>query len=389
MIPVARPLLPSAEAIRPYLERIDAARIYSNFGPLARELQARLARHSGLSPDCAVSAANGTVALTATLTARTGGAQGTCLLPSWTFCASAHAVIAAGLKPHFLDVDPRSWRLTPELAEQALGQIDDVRAVMPVAPLGAPVDVAPWEDFTTRTGIPVVIDAAAAFAGQRAGDVPVVISLHATKILGAGEGAIVLARNPELIAEVTRRLNFGFYGVRSASVAGFNGKLSEYSAAVGLAALDAWPETRIRWSQLLARYERALDARGVRRTRPSNSGLASTLVYSFSDDASRLSSRLAEAGIGSLRWYSDGCHAEPGFSAFSRGPLPVTVALASSCLGLPFYLDLQDQALDRIANALAAIQDCPAGQNIEISDSLHSFYRTLESAEEQFIRSHP
>lgn len=353
MIPVARPLLPSAGAILPYLERIDALRIYSNFGPLARELEARLAHHFGLSPGCAVSAANGTTALTATLVALTRGVAGVCLLPSWTFCASAHAAIASGLRPHFLDVDSQSWRLTPELAEQALGQIENVRAIMPVAPFGTPVDVTPWEELNKRTGIPVVIDAAAAFAGQQTGDIPVVISLHATKILGAGEGAIVLARNPELIVEVTRRLNFGFYGVRSASTAGFNGKLSEYSAAVGLAALDAWPETQHGWSQLLTRYQRALDARGVPRVRPSNSGLTSTLVYSFPVDAKCLSLRLAEAGIGSLRWYNDGCHAEPSFSAFSRGPLPVTLALASSCLGLPFFLDLEEQALDRIVNTLA------------------------------------
>lgn len=354
VIPVARPLLPRAAAIRPYLERIDAARIYSNFGPLARELEARLAGHFGLTPDCAVSAANGTLGLAATLSALALSDSGVCLLPSWTFCASAHAVIAAGLTPHFQDVDLASWRLTPELAQQALREVANVRAVMPVAPFGAPVDGMAWQEFTKRTGIPVVIDAAAAFAGQQIGDAPVVISLHATKSLGAGEGAIVLARNPELIAEVTRRLNFGFYGVRSASVAAFNGKMSEYSAAVGLAAFDAWTETRASWAQLLVRYDQALDSKRVPRTRPVNSGIASTLVRSFPTDAKRLSSRLAEAGIGSLRWYGGGCHAEPGFSGYPRGPLPVTEALAASCLGLPFFLDLEEQDIDWIATAVAA-----------------------------------
>jgi dTDP-4-amino-4,6-dideoxygalactose transaminase len=352
VIPVARPLLPRAEAIRPYLERIDATRFYSNFGPLARELEARLAHHFSLSADCVVSAANGTIALTAALATVTRRG-GTCLIPSWTFCASAHAAIAAGLKPHFLDVDPRSWRLAPEFAKQALDEVEDVCAILPVAPFGAPVDVAPWEELTRTTGIPVVTDAAAAFAEQQIGAVPVVISLHATKILGAGEGAIVLARNPELIAEVTRRLNFGFYGERVASVAAFNGKLSEYSAAVGLAAYDAWAEGRVRWAQLLSRYEEALDAAGVQRTGPCARGLSSTLVYSFPADARLLSARLAHAGIASLRWYGAGCHTEPAFKAFPRHPSPVTDALGSSCLGLPFFLDMDEQSLDRVANALA------------------------------------
>jgi len=355
MVPIARPLLPSAEAIRPYLERIDKTRIYSNFGPLARELEARLAGHFGLSSDCAVSAANATLALTSTLAAMTHGEQGVCLLPSWTFCASAHAVIAAGLKPHFLDVDPASWLLTPELVERALGEVANVRAIMPVAPFGAPVALASWEELTLRTGIPVVIDAAAAFAEQQVGDVPVVFSLHATKILGAGEGGMVLVRNPHLIAEITKRLNFGFYNVRSASVAAFNGKMSEYAAAVGLASFDGWEETRMAWSQLLTRYEHELDLRGIRRTRPLNPGLTSTLVYSFPKDARHLSARLTEVGIGNIRWYADGCHAEPAFSAYSAGDLPVTKALASSCLGLPFYLDLDERTLSQIADALSGI----------------------------------
>ena len=353
MIPVARPLLPAAAAIRPYLERIDKTRIYSNFGPLTQELESRLARHFGLTPDCAVSAANATVALTATLAALSGGHGGVCLLPSWTFCASAHAVVAAGLRPHFLDVDPRSWRLTPEVVMQAVREIANVRAVMPVAPFGAPLECEPWRELAIRTGIPVLIDAAAAFASQHVGDLPVIISLHATKILGAGEGAIVLARDPALITEVSRRLNFGFYGVRSASVAAFNGKMSEYSAAVGLAALDRWGDTRTAWLDLFAQYERALDAARISRNAPTNRGLSTTLVYSFPVAAERLASHLAGAGIGTLRWYGDGCHAEPAFAGFSHGALSVTTALASSCLGLPCFLDLGDQELSHIVDVLA------------------------------------
>jgi dTDP-4-amino-4,6-dideoxygalactose transaminase len=299
-----------------------------------------------------VSAANGTLALTAALATLTRG-TGTCLVPSWTFCGSAHAVVAAGLRPHFLDVDPRSWRLAPEVATRALEEVPDVCAILPVAPFGAPVDVAPWEALTRASRLPVLIDAAAAFDGQQIGTAPVVISLHATKILGAGEGAIVLARDPELIAEVTRRLNFGFYGERVASVAGFNGKLSEYAAAVGLAACDAWAANRVRWAHLLSRYEAALDARGVRRTGPCGGGLSSTLVYSFPADARALSARLAQAGVGTLRWYGAGCHAEPAFAAFPHHPLPVTATLASSCLGLPFFIDLEQESLDHIVNAVA------------------------------------
>lgn len=353
MIPVARPLLPDAGALSFYLKRIDASRIYSNFGPLARELEARLAAHFGLGAGCAVAAGNATVALAAALAVVKTRPAGLCLVPSWTFCASAHAILAAGLRPHFLDVEEESWRLSPAAAERAAGERENVAAMMPVAPFGAPVEPAPWDELAARTGIPVVIDAAAAFATQQIGASPVVISLHATKILGAGEGGVVLARDPALIAEVTRRLNFGFYGARSAAVAAFNGKMSEYAAAVGLAALDGWELTRSRWCELQARYEKALEAKGVGRRSPVRRGIASTLVYRFRAGAGDLAARLAAKGIGSLRWYSQGCHAEPAFLDFSRDPLPVTEALGGHCLGLPFYVDMDESSIDRVAEALA------------------------------------
>jgi dTDP-4-amino-4,6-dideoxygalactose transaminase len=204
----------------------------------------------------------------------------------------------------------------------------------------------------------VVIDAAAAFAEQRISHTPIMISLHATKILGAGEGAVVLSRNPDLIAEITRRLNFGFYRVRTASVPGFNGKMSEYSAAVGLASLDAWPETRSQWTRLLARYESALDQKNVPRRRPANAGLSSTLVYRFPADARQLSSQLTRSGIGSLRWYADGCHAEPGFRPHTSTHLPVTAELAASCLGLPFFLDLSEREIEEVGDELSRALSC-------------------------------
>ena len=237
--PIARPRMPKAEALIPYLERIDRNRTYSNFGPLVAELEARLARRLGVEPDCLVTVSNATAGLTLTLQALTEGRTGACLLPSWTFVASAHAVAAAGLTPFLVDVDEASWAMTPALALDAVSRIDGpVAAVMPVAPFGAPLDVAAWDRFTAVTGIPVLIDAAAAHDTVSAGETPAVVSLHATKILGAGEGGYVVCRRPDLIVSVKKRSNFGFYGSRDAQVTAFNAKMSEYHAAVGLASIQ-------------------------------------------------------------------------------------------------------------------------------------------------------
>lgn len=205
-LPVARPSMPRAEALLPYLERIDASRNYSNFGPLVSELERRLADRLGVAPECLVTVANATAGLTLALGAVAEGRSGVCLMPSWTFVATAHAVVAAGLTPYLVDVDEGSWALTPALALNALSRIDaPVVAVMPVAPFGAPVDVAAWDRFTALTGVPVVIDAAAGHDTVRSGRSPSVVSLHATKIMGAGEGGYVVCDRPEVIALVKKR----------------------------------------------------------------------------------------------------------------------------------------------------------------------------------------
>ena len=112
-IPVARPRLPSAAHIAPYLAEIDANGWYSNFGPLSSRFQARRAMHWGLAKPEVALFASGTAALTLALLASGAKPGSRCLMPSWTFAASAGAVHAAGLVPHFIDIDPGTWALDP------------------------------------------------------------------------------------------------------------------------------------------------------------------------------------------------------------------------------------------------------------------------------------
>ena len=139
-IPVARPLLPTAHQIVPYIERIDANRWYTNLGPLCLELEGRIAGKFEMPAENVVTLANATVGLTIAL--QTAGARpGThCLAPSWTFPASIHAIVAAGMTPCFVDVDADGL-LTPEIARRALAELSlPIGAVMPVAVYGQPID---------------------------------------------------------------------------------------------------------------------------------------------------------------------------------------------------------------------------------------------------------
>src|SRR5437867_941211 len=94
-IPIMRPMLPPADRLASYLSRIDEARIYSNFGPLALLLEQRIAAHFALADGTVTTIANGTLGLSLALSAQ-GARPGTlCVLPAWTFVACAHAAMMA------------------------------------------------------------------------------------------------------------------------------------------------------------------------------------------------------------------------------------------------------------------------------------------------------
>lgn len=349
-----RPKLPVAARLAPYLEKIDGNRVYSNFGPLLRGFEERLARGFGAESDQVAVLANATLALGLVLQAvRLKGKK--CLMPSWTFVATAHAALAAGLEPYFVDVDPSTWTLDARRVEHVASAMrGEIGAVVAVAPFGAPLDVASWAEFRRTTGIPVVLDCAAGFDTVRLSDVPTVLSLHATKAMGIGEGAVVLCGDRALVAETTRRANFGFLGRRVAEVVAINAKMSEYQAAVGHAALDEWPSTRARLMGLADAFRRRFGAGPVAMQAGFGiDWISSTCVVRLSGEAVHSAARRLEAkGIETRSWWQRGAHCHPPFAGFGREPLPVTEVLADATLGLPFYVDLTESEIAEICAAL-------------------------------------
>ena len=356
-IQVAKPRLPNASALLPYLRQIDQNAWYANHGPLALAFQARLADHWGVGAQDVVLVSNATVGLTLLLRS-SGARQGRiCLMPSWTFVASAGAVEAAGLIPHFVDVCPRTW--VPEPAQIiALAKRHDVGAVLIVSPFGAPLDLPAWDAVRRETGIPVIIDGAAAFDTLRHDgpmpprECPIAISLHATKVFGVGEGGAVICRDPEVMLRIRRFSQFGFSGSREAVVPGINAKLSEYAAAVGLAGLDEWPATRANWAAISRRYISQLP-RGLALSPAFGEGwVGSTFSVVWPALRPKLEASLNALGVSTLHWWSSGCHTQPAFVSCSAESLPVTERLARQTIGLPFWQDLDPAQIDAVCAAL-------------------------------------
>jgi dTDP-4-amino-4,6-dideoxygalactose transaminase len=144
----------------------------------------------------------------------------------------------ARLVPWFVDVDPAEGELTPDLLQRRLASAPGkVSAAIPVAVMGRPLDLTAWRAFQDATGVRVVVDAAAGFDATRSAPVPVMVSLHATKALGIGEGGCVVG-DRTTIEKIRQAGNFGLSESKEYFSDGLNCKLDEFGAARLLARLE-------------------------------------------------------------------------------------------------------------------------------------------------------
>lgn len=369
-IPLLVPDIPAPNYLLPWLEKIHAARHYSNFGPLVCELESRFAQQFALPQAHITTVANATLGLELVLQALALEPGARILVPAFTFVATVTAVLRAGHIPVLADVDAHNWLLTPDIARQACLH-QQFGAVLPVATFGMPHDMQAWQQFEEETGIPVVIDAAAAYGSQWLQGVSgtLVFSLHATKSLPAIEGGVVVSSRPGLAAKVRQLSNFGInLDVRSSlpsgalATTGTNAKMSEYHAAVCLASLQIW-EQRSQQRQalhadLMVEMTHATEQVLVWQKPGAAGGVrAPTLLCAqFPDEVARnlAEQSLAAANITTRRWY------QPLLSDMAvlkqcceTLEVPNAQQLSCTLLGLPFFMGITQVQRVRIAEALA------------------------------------
>lgn len=239
---VGRPNLCSREKIHAALDQIFDNRWLTNDGPFLQRFEERLQEFLGVRH--AVAVCNATIGLQLVYRAlRPSEPRRTkALMPAFTFIATAHAWEWEGGAPEFCDVDPARHLLAPE---DAASKLDDTPALLVgVHTWGQPCHIEQLETLSQARKLPLVFDAAHAFAnysGNRRiggyGDAEV-FSFHATKFFNTFEGGAITTNNDALAAELRRMRNFGFAGYDQVSGLGTNGKMQEFSAAMGLSLLD-------------------------------------------------------------------------------------------------------------------------------------------------------
>lgn len=364
-IPVLRPLLPQASMLLPYLQRIDATRIYSNWGPLVLELSERLCGLFSIPQGGVICASSGMSALVGAILASAGMAgtlRSVALVPDFTFTATALAAQMCGYRVALADCDRESWAMSADQLLAKPGLLDNVGVVIPVAPFGRACNLAQWQRFQALTGIPVVIDAAACFEHLLSArdfepaSIPLVLSFHATKSFATGEGGCVVTRDHDLALSIGQYLNFGFSGSRNSEVPGINGKMSEYVAAIGLAELDHWEAKRSGFQRVFETYRRCLQAEDVPNRLwgpPEISSSYLLLECESAAQASSLMDTLAQKDIHTRLWYGRGLSEHAIFSQASRIEVHGMLALVPETLvGLPVAVDMSESQIQRVVRTI-------------------------------------
>ncbi len=244
-IAVTAPSLPPLEAYTEYLEQIWTSGILTHNGPLVQQLEKRLEVALGLRNLVAVT--SGTIALQ--LAIRALGLKGEIITTPFSWIASLSSIMWEYCQPVFVDIDPDTFNIDPNKIEEAINE--NTSAILAVHVFGNPCDVTEINKIAKNYSLKVVYDAAHAmfvnWGGNSIlshGDISAT-SFHATKIFQTGEGGACVTADQDLYNRVKRLRFFGHNDRKDIVDIGFNGKMTELHAAMGLASLQIVGKTLV------------------------------------------------------------------------------------------------------------------------------------------------
>jgi dTDP-4-amino-4,6-dideoxygalactose transaminase len=324
----------------------------------------------------AVATSNCTTALHLALVVAGVGQGDDVVVPSFSFIATANAPTYVGARPVFADVDAVTGDLTARTVAQALTPA--TRAVIVVDQGGVPADLDAIRAVCEPRGI-VIIEDAACGAGSRYRGRPVgagadvaAWSFHPRKLLTTGEGGMLTTGNAAW-ADRARRLREHAMSIsaadRQASVlpppenyteVGFNYRMTDMQAAVGIVQLGRLPEIVARRRALAARYSELIaEIEGLRPVADPVWGTGNFQSYwvevepSFASRREEVMEVLADAGVSARRGIM-AAHRQPAYRSVDTGsvPLPVTERLTDNTLILPVYHQLTDNEQSRVIDSV-------------------------------------
>jgi dTDP-4-amino-4,6-dideoxygalactose transaminase len=324
----------------------------------------------------AIAVSNCTTGLHLALVVAGIGAGDDVVVPSFSFIATSNAPTYVGARPVFADVDPETGNLTADTVKSAL--TPSTTAVIVVDQGGVPVDLGSIRELCDPLGIVVIEDAAcgagSTYAGRPVGAGADIAawSFHPRKIVTTGEGGMVTTSRADWALRARRQREHAMsvsaadrHGSTLAPAEeyfeiGFNYRMTDLQAAVGLVQLGRLDEVVARRREIAARYQEALvEVRGIRCVADPAHGTSNFQSFWIEVGADyplprdELLEHLAAQDISARRGIM-AAHRQPAYAGVDHGPLPVTERLNDNTLILPVFHQMTVVEQDRVIAAVRA-----------------------------------
>ena len=357
---VTKTRLPEPETFSRLCNDIFQRAWLTNNGQCVQELERNLLEYLGVSHVLACN--NGTIALMLALQCAGLAGKKVAVTP-YTYVATLSALLWLRCVPVFVDIEPDTLCLSPELLRKRFQQEPDIAGALPVHIYGLACDVERLDAVCREYGAVLIYDAAQAFGSRYHGKSLLeygdysICSFHATKIFHTAEGGCVVSHSADAHNALSLARAFGHINDTHYSL-GINGKMSELHAAMGLALLPGTNTEIERRKEARAAYDAALEGLPLQRPTIREGSDWNNAYYPVllpdEDCRVRAEQTLKERGIHPRRYFYPALNTLPYLQEEWRASCPVAEDAARRVLCLPMYGGLTDKEAGQVASCMHA-----------------------------------
>jgi dTDP-4-amino-4,6-dideoxygalactose transaminase len=347
------------------LKEIDTSHIYTNYGPINQRFEETIMSSFFQNRGAVTTVANATLGLMAAIQLKKRRKGKYALMPSFTFPATALAAIWCGLEPYFIDISIDDWYMDKTVLLDKIEELkEEVAIVVPYATFGSWMNLEEYEELEKK-GIPVVVDAAPGFGLMNGGmhygqdfSGMIVYSFHATKPFGIGEGGLIYSKNEEDIQRIKRMGNFGFDKNRECTMMGFNCKMSEYAAAIGIATIKKWDQKLKERSRISEWYKQLLQNTGLMKkgwkVQKTEAVIHQFMPIICPEEVRNIQviEELKKQKIEARLYFSPSCHQQVLFKNYKSTDLTKTNKIAKRIVSLPLWEGMTKELVEQIVICL-------------------------------------